>query len=46
MTWHGMSLNLPLMTAYLMEYSVPDSGFLRPLILEWNMTTDDSFIAG
>ena len=29
MAWHGMALNLLLMTVYLMKYSVPDCGILK-----------------
>ena len=29
MAWHGVALDLPLMTVYLMKYGVPDYGDLK-----------------
>ena len=43
---HGMALNLPLMTAYLMKYSDPDVTSFRQFILEKNMKADRFFIVG
>ena len=47
MAWHSMALNLPLVTAYLMKYGVPERGIFTALfILEWNMRADDSSTVG
>ena len=42
MVRHVMALDLPVLTIYLMEYSVPDRESLKPFILERNMKADDS----
>ena len=39
-----MALNLGLMTAYNMMYSVPDHGILD--IFEWNLRAGDSITSG
>ena len=42
MARHGLALDLPLSSIYLMKYSVPDCGVLRPFALGWNMKAADN----